>query len=357
MSEHLLAIDAGTGSLPRGDVRPRGATRSRSASASTPTPPLPGVPGSQVFDTAANWQLICECIREALAAAGAHAVGGQALSARPACARAWCSTTRAAARYGPARTPTRARARRPPSSCARARRRRSTTRAGDWVAITAPARFRGSRATSPRSSPRSRTSACSATGSCTRLSGEFVTDPSLGSSSGMFELAERDWSERDPRDLSGSTAPVFPEVVEPGTVIGAVTAEAAAATGLREGTPVVAGGADTQLAPARHRRHPAGPLHRRRRQLLAAHGRSRRAARSTRDGAPADALPHRARPLDDGGDRLLLRDRDALVPRRLLRARERAGRARRRRRVRRARAEAAARAARARTASSGSSRT
>ena len=30
----------------------------------------------------------------------------------------------------------------------------------------------------------------------TRLSGEFVTDPSLGSSSGMFELAERRWSDR-----------------------------------------------------------------------------------------------------------------------------------------------------------------
>ena len=35
--------------------------------------------------------------------------------------------------------------------------------------------------------------------------------------------------------------------------------------------------------------------------------------------APPDALPHRARPLDDGGDRLLLRDRHALVPRRVLR--------------------------------------
>ena len=36
-------------------------------------------------------------------------------------------------------------------------------------------------------------------------------------------------------------------MVEPGTVVGAVTAEAAAVTGLREGTPVIAGGADTQL--------------------------------------------------------------------------------------------------------------
>ena len=39
----------------------------------------------------------------------------------------------------------------------------------------------------------------------------------------------------------------MPEVVEPGTVVGGVTAEAAEATGLRPGTPVVVGGADTQL--------------------------------------------------------------------------------------------------------------
>jgi autoinducer 2 (AI-2) kinase len=41
---------------------------------------------------------------------------------------------------------------------------------------------------------------------------------------------------------------VFPPVVDPGTVVGPVSAQAAAETGLLEGTPVVAGGADTQLA-------------------------------------------------------------------------------------------------------------
>jgi autoinducer 2 (AI-2) kinase len=38
-----------------------------------------------------------------------------------------------------------------------------------------------------------------------------------------------------------------PDVVEPGTVVGSVTDRAADETGLRAGTPVVAGGADTQL--------------------------------------------------------------------------------------------------------------
>ena len=48
----------------------------------------------------------------------------------------------------------------------------------------------------------------------TRLSGEFVTDPSLGSSSGMFELAERDWSDRVLDLCRARPRSVFPPVVE-----------------------------------------------------------------------------------------------------------------------------------------------
>ena len=41
---------------------------------------------------------------------------------------------------------------------------------------------------------------------------------------------------------------VLPTVSEPGTIVGHVTPKAAEATGLAVGTPVVAGGGDTQLA-------------------------------------------------------------------------------------------------------------
>jgi autoinducer 2 (AI-2) kinase len=47
--------------------------------------------------------------------------------------------------------------------------------------------------------------------------------------------------------ICGLERAIFPPVVDSGTVIGTVTAEAAAETGLLEGTPVVVGGADTQL--------------------------------------------------------------------------------------------------------------
>ena len=69
-------------------------------------------------------------------------------------------------------------------------------------------------------------------------------------------------------------------------------------------------------------------------------------------GPGPDALPRRAGPVDDRGDRLLLRHRDALVPRRVLRAREGRGRAARRRPVRRHGGGRGPRSRPARTASS-----
>ena len=63
----------------------------------------------------------------------------------------------------------------------------------------------------------------------------------------MFELAHRDWSDRV-IDLVELPREVLPPVRDPGTVIGEVTTKAAAETGFRQGTPVVVGGADTQLA-------------------------------------------------------------------------------------------------------------
>jgi autoinducer 2 (AI-2) kinase len=118
--------------------------------------------------------------------------------------------------------------------------------AGDWVAITAPARFLWIARRQPEIFAAVAHVGMLGDWILTKLSGAFVTDPSLGSSSGMFDLAARDWSDHI-LELCGLERSVFPPIVEPGNVVGALTAEAAAATGLSEGTPVVAGGADTQL--------------------------------------------------------------------------------------------------------------
>src|SRR4029077_10967329 len=119
-------------------------------------------------------------------------------------------------------------------------------RAGDWVAITAPARFLWIAKHEPDTFAAIAHVGMLRDWVLTRLCGEFATDPSLGSSSGMFDLAERTWSEHV-LELIGLEPSLFPPVREPGTISGSVTRAAADQTGLAEGTPCVIGGADTQL--------------------------------------------------------------------------------------------------------------
>jgi xylulokinase len=76
-----------------------------------------------------------------------------------------------------------------------------------------------------------------------RLTGEHAVDRADGAGTLLFDLAARDWSpevlaalDLDPR--------ILPATFEGPDPTGAVTEAAAAATGLRAGTPVVAGGGD-----------------------------------------------------------------------------------------------------------------
>jgi len=80
-----------------------------------------------------------------------------------------------------------------------------------------------------------------------RLTGELVTDPSDASSTNAYDQVAGTWSaellaaaEVDPG--------LLPPIVASTTVVGGVTAEAATATGLTAGTPVVIGGGDGPLA-------------------------------------------------------------------------------------------------------------
>ena len=243
--ELLLAIDAGTGSARAVLFTPEGemiAAGQREYSHR----PLAGVPGSQVFDSANNWRLICDCVREALVDRGSRLSAVKAVSATSmregmvlydASGEAIWACPNVDGRAGAESA----------ELIASGAAREIYERSGDWVSITAPARFLWI----ARHEPELFASIAHVTmlgdWILQRLSGEFVTDPSLGSSSGMFELAQRDWSGRI-LEICGLDREVFPAVVDPGSVIGTVTPSAAADTGLRAGTPVVCGGADTQLA-------------------------------------------------------------------------------------------------------------
>ena len=76
-----------------------------------------------------------------------------------------------------------------------------------------------------------------------RLTGEYAVDKADGAGTLLFDLAARDWS-AEVLDALGIDPAWMPRTWEGPEVTGLVSPEAAAATGLRPGTLVVAGGGD-----------------------------------------------------------------------------------------------------------------
>jgi autoinducer 2 (AI-2) kinase len=241
----LLAIDCGTGSARAVLFDVEGAVVA-SGQREWTHHEEPGVPGSQVFDTAGNWSLVAACVREALSRAGtgaaARVAAVSATSMREGMVlydagghELWaCPNVDARAGVEAAEL------------VAEGAADEIYDLAGDWVAITAPARLRWLVRHEPALLDAAAHLVMLGDWVVQRLCGEFVTDPSLGSSSGMFDLEQRAFSPRL-AEVVGVDPGLLPRVVEAGTVAGGVTEAAAAATGLRPGTLVVVGGADTQL--------------------------------------------------------------------------------------------------------------
>jgi xylulokinase len=76
-----------------------------------------------------------------------------------------------------------------------------------------------------------------------RLTGEKATDVADASGTLLFDVGRRRWSE-EMLELAGIDRSLLPRAYESSEVTGRVSAEGAAATGLFEGTPVVAGAGD-----------------------------------------------------------------------------------------------------------------
>ena len=173
-----------------------------------------------MFDTAGNWELICACVREALDA-GAAPDAVRAVSATSmregmvlydARGHELWACTNADGRAG----------REAADLVESGAAREIYELAGDWVSITAPPRFRWLARHEPDVFAAIARVGMLGDWILTRLSGEFVTDRSLGSSSGMFDLAAGDWSDRV-LEICGLDRSVFPRVVASGDVVGAVT--------------------------------------------------------------------------------------------------------------------------------------
>jgi autoinducer 2 (AI-2) kinase len=207
--------------------------------------PVPGAPGGFDFDTDAGWESVQACIQEVIARTGVDAGDIVAVAA--------ASMREGFVLYDEAGEAIWA----CPNIDARAGQEAETMigeglaeaqyrRGGDWTSITAPARLRWIRRRQPEVWDRAAHMTMLGDWVVQRLSGMFSTDPSLGSSSNLFDLATRDWSPESAAEIE--LPDILPPVFESGSVIGQITPAAAAGTGLREGAPVVAGGADTQLA-------------------------------------------------------------------------------------------------------------
>jgi xylulokinase len=76
-----------------------------------------------------------------------------------------------------------------------------------------------------------------------RLTGEFATEVSDASGTSLLNIAQRRWSQKMLAALD-LTEDMLPKVYESPEVSGRISKEAAKATGLAEGTPVVGGGGD-----------------------------------------------------------------------------------------------------------------
>jgi autoinducer 2 (AI-2) kinase len=241
---YLLAIDLGTGSCRAvifdGDGRQVAIGQREWSHAA-----LPEFPGSQVFDTEHNWRLICDCIREALALGQLPAAEIAAVSATSmregmvlydaAGHEIWaCPNVDSRAADEAAELVSSGQA------------RQIFEIGGDWVPITSPARFRWIRTHEPDIFDAIAHVGMLSDWVLYRLAGRFVTDPSAGSSSNLFDLRARSWSPST-LEMVGLPPSIVPEVLEPGQVVGPLHDRAAEETGLAAGTPVVVGGADTQL--------------------------------------------------------------------------------------------------------------
>ena len=79
-----------------------------------------------------------------------------------------------------------------------------------------------------------------------KLTGELVSEPSNGSTTGMLSLSSRSW---DPAiaESCGLRSDIFTPVKECGEIAGYVSGSGASDTGLPAGAPVVVGGGDAQL--------------------------------------------------------------------------------------------------------------
>ncbi|MDV7143988.1 autoinducer-2 kinase [Tropicimonas sp. TH_r6] len=246
MKTHLLVLDAGTGSG-RAVIFDRNGHQIGFAQEEWLHRPVEAVPGSMEFDVDGCWALLRRCIDRALEKCGLVGADIAAISAT--------SMREAIVLYDAAG--------REIWACANVDSRASAEVAelkarstefergfyeisGETFALGALPRLNWLRKHAPELFAKVRAMSMINDWIGARLTGEITIEPTNGSTNGLMDLTQRDWSE-ELIEKAGLDRAIFPRVVEPGAVVGHVTHAASEETVLAEGTPFVAGGGDVQM--------------------------------------------------------------------------------------------------------------
>lgn len=242
---YLLAIDGGTGSVRAVLFNLEGA-QVAAASRDWEHDADPRYPGSMDFVVERNWDLITQCVREVLDKNNIR--GEQVLALSTTAMREGIVLLDGQGKEVWACANVDARSESQVASLARSGVEKEIySRSGQTFALASQPRLKWLQENEPDIYERSATLLMLNDWIVYRFSGELSTEPSNGSTTGMLNLRTGDW---DPElaELCGIRSDLGPRISPPGTPVGGVTRQAAEATGLREGTPVVVGGGDAQLA-------------------------------------------------------------------------------------------------------------
>lgn len=244
---YLMALDAGTGSI-RAVIFDLEGNQIAVGQAEWRHLAVPDVPGSMEFDLNKNWQLACECMRQALHNAGIAPEYIAAVSA--------CSMREGIVLYNNDGTPIWACA----NVDARAAREVSELKelhsntfenevyraTGQTLALSAIPRLLWLAHHRSDIYRKASTITMISDWLAYMLSGELAVDPSNAGTTGLLDLTTRDWKPAL-LDMAGLRADILSPVKETGTLLGVVSSQGAELCGLKAGTPVVVGGGDVQL--------------------------------------------------------------------------------------------------------------
>ncbi|MDR1835911.1 MAG: autoinducer-2 kinase [Fusobacteriaceae bacterium] len=244
--EYLMAIDAGTGSV-RAVIFDAKGNQVAAVSEEWEHKEDPRYPGSMDFDWNHNWELTENCIRQAMAKSGIQAEELKGISTT--CMREGIVLYDASGKEIWACANVDARSNDEVAfliSQNKALEKELYLKSGQTYSLSAIPRLLWVKNKMPEIYDKIASVGMFNDWLAYKLTGILATEPSNGSTTGLFDLQSRRW---DPEIAAkcGIRTDIFPDVKESGFVLGRTDKKLVANTGLKAGIPVVVGGGDCQL--------------------------------------------------------------------------------------------------------------